>query len=173
MKPQSKEPNQNMLHLPSQSRFASLSVPELQTVACAQDAMDHDAFSRSGSANSAKSALQDRDAYVPVNYISPEACALLTAAEISAARKADELDAGFQKDAMDESSSSSVQSALFGLYDPERYLLSMAPPKKFYRIFWQTISWRLLDQWAQAAYQSSVSKRGNIDSKSLLGHRIP
>ncbi len=34
---------------------------------------------------------------------------------------------------------------------------------------WQSISWRLLDQWAQAAYQSAASKRGSIDSKSLPG----
>ena len=157
-----------MLHLPSQSGFASLSVPELQPVSFAQDPMDHDAFSRSGSANSAKSGQQDRDAYVPVNFISPEACALLAAAEASAARRADALDAGSQMDDID-GSSSPLQSPLFGMYDPERYLLSMSPPKKFYRIFWQSISWRLLDQWAQAAYQCAASKRGSIDSKSLPG----
>ncbi len=45
--------------------------------------------------------------------------------------------------------------------------IHMTPPMKFYLIFGNRS--RLLDQWAQAAYQSAVSKRGSIDSKSLPG----
>ena len=158
-----------MNHLPCMAGFASLSVPELQPIVSEQvlkqAAMDHDAFSRSGSANSGKSAKQDdRDAYVPGNYISPEACALLAAAEASAARKADALDAGASLGHDMIVSSISLQSALFGVYDPERVLLSMTPPKKFYRTFWQSITWRLLNRWAQAAWQSAASKRERFDS---------
>ena len=139
-----------MLHLPSQSGFASLSVPDLQPIACEQDVMDSDAFSRCGSANSAKAAQHDPGAYVPVNYISAEAYALLAAAEASAARKADALDAGALERDM-HGSCSTLQSVVFELHDPARMLLCMAPPKKFYRIFWQSITWRLLDRWASAA----------------------
>jgi hypothetical protein len=72
--------------LPSQTEFRSLSVPDMQQEICEHVAMDHDAFSRGISSDSAKSASLDRDPYVPVNYISLEACALLVAAEASAAR---------------------------------------------------------------------------------------
>ena len=131
--------------------------------------MDHDEVSRSGSANSAKSAQKDRDAYVPVNYISPEAYALLAAAEASAARKADALDTGVPE--LDLIGSiSSLQISMFGLYDPERILQSMSPPKKFYRTFWQSISLRRLDRSVQAAWQSAPTKCARFDSKILPGH---
>ncbi len=55
--------------------------------------MDYDAFSHCGSSSSVKSTGMEQDPYVPVNYISPEACALLLAAEASAARCADDMDA--------------------------------------------------------------------------------
>jgi len=112
--------------------------------------MDHDAFARCESSTADKTAMLCRDAYVPVNYISLEACALLLAAEESAARRADALDAGVME--LDESDSGpTLQSALDGLYDPERHLRMMAPPKRFYRISWESLSLRLLDRSAHSA----------------------
>jgi hypothetical protein len=136
--------------LPSQIDFSFLSVPDFQPGACAQDAMDHDAFSRSGSSISEIAAMMDQDAYVPVNYIGPEAYALLAAAEASAARHAAAAESGVME--LDvNSQGSTLQSALDEMYDPERVLTIMAPPKRFYRTFWLSVSLRLLERWARTA----------------------
>ena len=95
--------------------------------------------------------MAHREAFVPVNYINPEACALLAAAEGSAARRADGADAGII------ALSVKGRGQLDGLYDPERILLTTAPPKRFFRIFWQSISLRLLHRWAQSALPPSTS----------------
>ena len=165
------------MFLPDQIDLGYLYAPK----SCEQDVvMEDHAFSRSGSSSSVKasrSGLQLADgapdtfqmdmellvnsdlettcstpavkmhhnAYIPVNYISPEACAFLAAAEAAAALLADAMDAG---------NVTTVQSSLAELHDPERILLSMAPPKKFYRTFWQSISLRLLHRWTQAARPS-------------------
>ena len=139
--------------LASQTEFRLLSVPDMQHETCEHIAMAYDAFSRGGSSDSAKSACLDKDLYVPVNYISPEACALLLAAEASAARCADAMDATtMQLDAT--YCFSALQTALDGVYDPERTLPTMAPPKKFYRTFWQSISLKLLYRWTQSVKYS-------------------
>ena len=76
----------------------------------------------------------------PVSYISPEAYAFLAAAEESAARRADDLDAGVM-----EIDTKLLQSVLDGWHKPELVTpSSMAPPKRFYRISWNSISRRLL-----------------------------
>ena len=115
--------------------------------------MDHDAFSRSGSSNSTVDTLIRDAAYVPVSYISPEACALLVAAEKAAARRADALDAGMMELELN-GSGSTLQGVLDGWYDPDRVLQSMAPPKRFYRIVWQSMSLRLLDRSTGKAWTS-------------------
>ncbi len=136
--------------LPSQIEFRSLSVADMQHETCEHVTMGHDAFSRGGSSDSAKSARLDRDPYVPVNYISPEACAMLLAAEESAARCADAMDASaMQLDATYYFPAR--QSAMDGVYDPERTMQSMAPPKRFNRTFWLSISLKLLYRWTQSA----------------------
>uniref|UniRef100_A0A7S0WEK6 Uncharacterized protein n=1 Tax=Cryptomonas curvata TaxID=233186 RepID=A0A7S0WEK6_9CRYP len=90
-----------------------------------------------------------------------EACALLAAAEESAARYADAVDAGAME--LDVNGSvPALQSALDGLYGPERHLSSMAPPKRFYRISWESMSLRLLDRSAHTV--SSTSKSGPAKS---------
>ena len=142
--------------LASQTEFRLLSVPDMQHETCEHVTMDHDAFSRGGSSDSAKSACLDKDLYVPVNYISPEACALLLAAEASAARCSEAMDASAMQ--LDLSYCfSALQTALDGVYDPERTLpmmAVMAPPKKFYRTFWQSISLKLLYRWTQSVKSS-------------------
>jgi hypothetical protein len=87
----------------------------------------------------------DHNAYVPVNDISPEAYAFLAAAEAAAVFRADAMDAGNVK---------TIHTSFSDLHDPERILLSMAPPKKFYRTFWQSVSLRLLHRWTQTAKPS-------------------
>ena len=165
------------MFLPDQVDLSFLYAPE----SCEQDVvMEDHAFSRSGSSSSVKASRSDLqladgapdtfqmdlellvnsdlkticstpainvdpNAYVPVNYISPEARVFLAAAEAAAALLADEMDAG---------NVTTVQSSLAELHDPDRILLSMAPPKKFYRTFWQSVSLRLLHRWTQAARPS-------------------
>ncbi len=155
--------------LPSQIEFSFLSVPEWPPVACAQDDLDFDASSRT-KPNSQKATMLGLDKYVPVNYICPEAYAFLAVADASAARRADAIDTGAT--ALDmRCNEPTLQSALDGMYDPERVSPSfhrneanqlvgspsMAPPKKFFRTFWRSISFRLLRRWAHAARPSSDS----------------
>ncbi len=94
--------------------------------------------------------MKDRNAYVPVNYISPEACTLLAATETAAARRTEVLDA---EDSEYDSNchGSTLQSAWDGFLGPHCVSQSMPPPKRFYRIFWQSISVRLLHRSDNAA----------------------
>ena len=155
--------------LPSQFNFRFLSVPDLQPVACMLDAMDHDAVSRSGSSkqtkaarpgssDSAKAARLNKDAYVPFNYICPDAYDLLAAAEAAAARRADDMDAKSTEITMLDGAnfgSLSLQSAMDGWHGPGSILPKMPPPKRFYRISWQSLSLQLLHRWANTASLSS------------------
>ena len=148
--------------LRSQIDFGFLSVPDWQDGSIEPDSMDHNAFSRSGSSSSQKEARPDQDAYVPINYISPEAYAYLVAAEAAAALRADTLEA----DGMDicaYGDAATPHCSQDGLHDPERILSSMAPPKKFYRTFWQSVSLRLLDRWASAARSAPIRQVLNLE----------
>jgi hypothetical protein len=91
----------------------------------------------------------DRDTYVPVNYISPEACALLAAAEAYAARRANDVDTENMEEDAGYGFSTLLHNAIDGVNVPELSLPRMAPPKKFYRTFWQSISLQLLYRWTQ------------------------
>ena len=117
-----------------------------------EDFMELDAVSRSGSSSSQKAANQDPDenVHVPVNYISPEAYALLAVAEASAALRANALDSQAMEIDMN-GHGLTLQSVLDGDYDPERALPGMAPPKRFYRTFWQSVSLRLLHRYFTSA----------------------
>ena len=144
-----------MSSLASQDPFNFLSVPDLQPATSSQDAMELDAVSRSASSDSQKAVnpnpvanVLDCSAYVPVNYISPEVYALLAAAEASAALQADVLDYQAMEIDMNGLTLDSVRD---GVYDPERALPSMAPPKRFYKTFWQSVSLRLLYQHSTTA----------------------
>jgi hypothetical protein len=143
--------------LPCQIDFGFLSLPEFQQFSGSQDGEENDAFSRSGSSNisrsgssnsqKAASQVQIQDAYVPVNYISPDASAFLIAAEITAARHAEAVDTGVLEF---EVNGLGPERILDGFYDPERAVPNMPPPKKFFRTFWQSISHRLLNRRAPA-----------------------
>jgi hypothetical protein len=111
------------------------------------DAMDFEFIPRRGSSssNSDKAEKLTQDAYVPDNYISPEAYAFLIAAEASAARRANEkATTQLEFDSNVTGLTLHAQSAAHGWYP--HVLSSTAPPKKYYTIFWQSISLRLLEQ---------------------------
>jgi hypothetical protein len=136
--------------LPCQVGFSFLSVPDLQPVACTPDALDHDASS--ANSNSVNSEKIVRGPYVPVNYICPEAYALLAAAEASAARRADDSNAGHMDiDANGNGGGSTLESSWHRMIEPERPVQSMARPKRFYRTFWKSVSARLTYRLAQSS----------------------
>ncbi len=124
------------------------------------------AISRTGNSESENAAMLERNVYVPANYISPEACALLAAAEASAARRADALDARGME--LDVNGGGASPNCTFKLdrchdhYDPERVLLTMAPPKRFHRISWKSMSQRLLNRSTHTASSSSNSGFASI-----------
>ncbi len=144
-------------HLLSQTEFTCLSVPDLQFESSQHDATDHDAYSRGGSSSSVKSAAEEQDPYVPVNYIRPEVRALLAAAEASAARCAETSMDTSVVNLIANYPHSRMLCAMDGCSDPQRTLPSMAPPKKFFRTFWRSISMRLLHRWTQEAKSSLAS----------------
>ncbi len=156
--------------LASQDAFSFLSVPDLRPVTCPQDPMELDAVSRSASSDSQKAAnpdpyanVLDCSTYVPVNYISPEVYALLAAAEASVALREDVLD--YQAMEIDMNGLT-LDIVWDGVNDPERALPSMAPPKRFYRTFWQSVSLRLLHQHSTMAWTSPMSGPPKIGKQS-------
>jgi hypothetical protein len=129
---------------------------DLQPESCQHDAMDHDAYPRCESSSSVKPADMEQDPYAPINYIRLEAFARLAAAEESAARCADAMDASVANFNATYRVSSTKRE-LHGCHDPLRTLTSMAPPKKFYRACWLSMSLRLLHRWTQEAKSSCAS----------------
>ena len=81
----------------------------------------------------------DQDAYIPVSDTSSEANDFLAAVVEATTLCPGALDAG--------SMDLDVPTSLAGMHDPDRVLLSMAPPKRFYRRHWQSVSQRLLHRW--------------------------
>jgi hypothetical protein len=135
--------------LPPQIENTCLSIPHLHPQPFQHNAMDHDSYLR-GSFSSVKSAGMDLDPYVQDNFNSQETSTQLAAAEASAASCADAMDAsGVSLEAAYRVSTE--LSAFDRCRDPERTLTSMAPPKKFYRAFWFSMSLRLLQRWTQEA----------------------
>ncbi len=137
-----------MTRLACQTSFSFLSIPESQQVAFAQDAVELDAYPRGRISTSVKADKLDWESYVPVNYICPEAYALLAAAEASAAQSRRAIDLNKEPMALD------TNICWPTLHEPERALRSkevMAAPKKFYKAFWRSVSRKLLHQWAQSA----------------------
>jgi hypothetical protein len=146
--------------LPCQIDLGYLTLPDFQQLSVTKEDGENEAFSPSGSSNFSRSGSSNsqkagnlvkvQEAYVPSNYISPEAIAFLISAEASAARYADAVDAGVVEFG-EKGLRPTLERTLGGFYDPERIVPSMPPPKKFYRLFWQSISQCLLNRWAREA----------------------
>jgi hypothetical protein len=142
-----------MLELPTQIGFAYLSVPELQPAACVSDEQTACALgNREYGSKSLKAETCDMDSYVPVNNISPEAYALLAAKSVICCH-VDTSNMRHNEITLNGSSSTSLASD--EIYDPERTVQILEPPKRFYRTFWRSASHRLLRRWAYAARPSS------------------
>ncbi len=134
--------HQAQLH--SQECFGWLSIPERQHVGFMQEALDQcgrEPLFRSGSTGSSKSVemasvTEEQAPYNPVNFISDEARALLFTYETA-------LVAGNVAchDLMMPSTVSHPDTN-----EPLRILANLAPPKRFFRTFWRSISIRMLRQ---------------------------
>ena len=85
----------------------------------------------------------EQDVYGPVHDMSSDECDLLAAVFEATAHRADALDAG-TKDLDVADQVATLQSSLVDMHDPDRILMSMAPPTRFYRRNWQSFSLRLL-----------------------------
>ena len=115
----------------NQEPFSWLSIPVRQHVGFMQESLeqcDCEPLFRSSSTGSLKS----DETYTPVNYISGEARALLLAYENAGKRRADEL-------VVEDFGSTDA-------YEPERILAHFAPPKRFFRTFWLSLTIRMLDK---------------------------
>ncbi len=88
--------------------------------------------------------LDQTDVDVPVNFISTNACTFLVAAEESAARRADELDAGYMD--LDPNGNGSIPPSALGGWHDLYQVTNMSPPRRFYRIVWESLSLQLLDR---------------------------
>ncbi len=122
-------------HLPSQE-FSCLSVPNPHSVFPHRDPFP---------ATEDYALKSDRDIllkeivpYVPLNYINNEAYALLAAYEAQAAHHEVSDNVGESMDLVVLSTSN--------MYEPERIMRRLAPPKRFYRTYWRSISRRMLDR---------------------------
>ena len=110
--------------------------------------MDLDAYGIGGSSGSNKSSLLDQ-------AFSPKTYNLRAAAVASAAWHAAELEAGVMDLDLNVNDYELMQKIVpDGGYDPERVMTSIAPPKRYFRTFWRSVSFRLLKQWADTAKQS-------------------
>jgi hypothetical protein len=147
-------------NLPSQLDFSFLSVPHLQSVVCAQvTGVDPEALVYTGSSSSNKEAWQeDERTCMKFNSNAP-----LSAVEKSTAYDVNIQDAGATKP--DSNANVHELIALDGRYDPERVLRFKAPPKRFYRTFWRSISLRLLRQREQGTTLSF--KSGPMPSRQV------
>jgi hypothetical protein len=138
----------------SQLDFKFLSVSDFQPLLCAPGAdADLDAVYRGGRSSSNKAASQDKDVCLLFNNTSPETYASPVAIKSPAAGRSYSLNMeGLELEA--KYCISTQPSALDEGCEPDRVLPSMAPPKRFYRTFWRSVSFRLLHQWALSARPS-------------------
>ena len=141
-------------NLPSQIEFGFLSVSDWELAACApDDAMDLGETYLGGSASPNKTALLVQNLSFS---ISSEAYVLLAAAQASADHQAAILKAGVAKHIVNANDhGSTLQCSSDERFDPERVLPSMAPPKRFYRTFWRSLSFRLL---RRSSYMAGSSR---------------
>jgi hypothetical protein len=153
------EPRQHRPHMLAENHLPSilLSVSNIQPETYRHDATDHDAvYSRGGNSSSVESAGMEQDPYMPVNTISPEVYALLAAADASAACCTDAMETSVAN--LEATLCvSEVHRASDGCRDHPGPLTRMAPPKRFYRTFWLSMSLRLLYRWTQEAKSSIAS----------------
>jgi hypothetical protein len=123
--------------LPSQVEFICLSVPNLLLPS---GLLPHPVLHDAALKTDKVTALTP---YVPVNHISHEAYTWLAAAEARAAHRGVTENLGEPMELVLPSTPST--------YEPERILPNSAPPKRFFRTFWRSITLRMLDREFNAA----------------------
>ena len=89
------------------------------------------------------------ETYVPVNFINNEVYALIAAWEASE----------FKREESGEAADSALDADRDALYEPLRCRPTIAPPKRFYRTFWKSITRRTLEN----ARKSVASHRLEIE----------
>ena len=127
----------------AQECFSWLSIPDRQHIGFMEESLDQcdcEPLFRSGSSGSSKAdtVAELQQSYTPVNFISDEARALIIAYENAAKRRADELVVG------NVGSHESILASTTDTYEPERIMANPAPPKRFFRTFWLSITLRML-----------------------------
>ena len=75
------------------------------------------------------------EAYVQVNFISPEVYALIAAWEACQ----------FNPKESEEAAESTLHAHSESLYEPSRCIPTSAPPKRFYLSFWRSVTRRMLE----------------------------
>ena len=122
----------------TQADFTSLVVCDLQNSGFMQPLVDHDSLCGTAASYPAGKRCVDDD-YVPVNFIKAEVYAMIAAWEASSMKYSDESASNVMPD---------VQSCCqdFGIYEPIRCTPNFAPPKRFYRTFWRSITRKMLRQ---------------------------
>ena len=119
------------------------SSPDLQLADFAPDTfqVDLEWMCRVNSNSNITAVMMDHDAYIPGNEMSSGADDFLAAVfEATALRP----DSGTMDLDVASHAATPPPSSLADMHDPNRVLLSMAPPKRFYRRHWQSLSVRLL-----------------------------
>ena len=86
--------------------------------------------------------MKELSSYILENYISDEAYAMLSAVE---ARIANHEDNRIMGEAMEFVVQKVRSMASAKMYEPGRVLPLSAPPKRFYRLFWRSITRRLVE----------------------------
>ncbi len=119
-------------NLPSQFEFNCLSFPDILI----PHHVDHDTISGRPHTLKSDTDTEWKD-YVPVNCISDEAYAFLAAYEARMTLRVPVKDDCKSLDTRDLDT--------LKMYDPERILPNSAPPKRFFRTFWRSITLRMLD----------------------------
>ncbi len=127
----------------TQEHFSCLSIPDQQHFGFVEESLaqcESEPWFRSGSSGSIKpdAVIELQESYTPVNFICDEARAIILAYENAANRRADLL--VVQNVACQES----ILPSTFDPYEPERVLATSAPPKRFFRTFWRSVTLRML-----------------------------
>jgi hypothetical protein len=91
----------------------------------------------------------DEETYTPVNFIKAEVYALIAGWEACKSNPEESEEASeFTRDSPSED-----------LYEPSRHIPSSAPPKRFYRTFWRSVTRRMLEH----ARKSVISSIADLD----------
>jgi hypothetical protein len=103
------------------------------------------------------------EVYHPVNFIPKEVYELIQNWELAYLKKQESIQAF---DSMETESSSDFVSSE-SIFEPTRFMsVSQAPPKRFYRSFWRSVTRRIIQLEKEFALNRAVMSRSNCSSTS-------